>query len=308
VLDDGVEVHEDLALRLLAGFDPRNPANPGSPVFNAESHGMACAGIIGASNNSLGIRGIASNALILPVRMLVNGFGYSSFEIAESINWAWDIGQADILSNSWGGGTPSQAITTALNNARTFGRNGRGCVVVFASGNNGSGVAFPGNQTGVITVGAINKNGNIWSYSSRGAEMDLVAPSGNVNQLGDIRTLDRMGVSGDDIGNYNSAFGGTSAACPQVAGVAALMLSTNPNLTEAQVRTILQNTATDMGPQGFDNTFGYGRLNAGAAMREVASQLIVGVTPIFVIPRLSLFKTYFLWAALSNGISAPSLG
>ena len=72
--------------------------------------------------------------------------------------------------------------------------------------------------------------------------MDLVAPSGNVNLSGDIRTTDRMGNFGYNNTNYMANFGGTSAACPQVAGVAALMLSVRPDLTEAQVRTILQNT------------------------------------------------------------------
>jgi subtilisin family serine protease len=99
--------------------------------------------------------------------------------------------------------------------------------------------------------------------------MDLVTPSGNTNLQGDLRTIDRMGANGYETGNYTTRFGGTSAACPQVSGVAALMLSLNPNLTEAEVRTILQNTATDMGATGFDNDFGFGRLNARAALQAI---------------------------------------
>jgi hypothetical protein len=166
VIDEGVEDHEDLDFRVLTGFDPRNPNNPGNPINAGESHGVACAGIIGASNNTIGVRGIASNTLILPIRAFVNGFGYTDVEIAEAINWAWDEGQADVLSNSWGGGPPSQAITQAITNARTLGRNGRGCVVVFASGNGGAGVVYPGNLPNILTIGAINKNGNLWNYSS----------------------------------------------------------------------------------------------------------------------------------------------
>lgn len=75
--------------------------------------------------------------------------------------------------------------------------------------------------------------------------------------------------------NYLSTFSGTSAACPQVSGVAALMLSVNPNLTEVQVRTILQQTAVNMGSPGFDNTFGYGRVSALRAV-EAALPIISG--------------------------------
>jgi len=138
-----------------------------------------------------------------------------------------------------------------------------GCTYCF------NGVAFPANVEGVIAVGAIDKNGDIWNYSSRGSEMDLVAPSGYINLDGDVRTIDRMGSNGYGDGNYINKFGGTSAACPQVSGVAALMLSSNPFLTETQVRTTLQQTATDMGVTGFDNTFGYGRVNAEDAVEDV---------------------------------------
>ena len=124
-------------------------------------------------------------------------------------------------------------------------------------------------MNGVITVGAINNQGEIWSYSQRGSSMDLVAPSGNINSSGDVRTTDRMGALGYNEDNYTYNFGGTSAAYPQVAGVAALMLSVRPDLTETQVRTILQNTSRDLGSLGFDDTYGYGLVNAYAAIQAV---------------------------------------
>lgn len=165
---------------------------------------------------------------------------------ADAIDWAWEDGEADVLSNSWGYNTTEQFadnIINAIGRARTQGRNGNGSVVVFASGNWNewfSGVTFPANVSGVITVGAIDNNGNIWDYSSRGPEMDLVAPSGGIP--GNVRTIDRMGSNGYEDGNYYNFFNGTSAACPQVSGVAALMLSVNSNLYETQVRTTLQQT------------------------------------------------------------------
>jgi subtilisin family serine protease len=287
VIDQGVDRnHEDLLNRVLDGYTIRNVNGLGEPQnennLDTKGHGMACSGIIAANNNTIGIRGITSNVQILPVNIVpdfafldswgnvVSGFG-SSIEIAQAINWAWH--RADVLSNSWGGGAYSNEIVSAIDSARTFGRNGKGSIVVFASGNNypnASDVSFPANVNGVITVGAINKNGSIWNYSQRGASMDLVAPSGNVNLQGDITTTDRMDNLGYNTTNYMTNFGGTSAACPQVAGVAALMLSANSNLTETQVRTTLQNTARDLGAKGFDNTYGYGLVDANAAISSVA--------------------------------------
>jgi subtilisin family serine protease len=279
VIDDGVEDHEDLSGRVLNGFTPRDQTSGNGRPTISDAHGVACAGIIAATqDNNIGIAGIAPNCMIVPINIFFGG--ETTLDLANAINWAWNQGQADILSNSWGYNTSSQteigfdAIIQAINNARTQGRNGKGSVVIFASGNGGTSVSFPANVQDVITVGAIQKNGNIWGYSCTGSEMDVVTVSGNVNLLGDITTTDRMGTLGYETGNYTNRFGGTSAACPQVAGVAALMLSVVPNLTEIQVRTILQNTATDMGSTGFDNTFGFGRVNASAA---VCSALSTGV-------------------------------
>lgn len=199
-------------------------------------------------------------------------------DLARAIDKAWDDFGADVLSNSWGYGTSNSelipsadAIISAINRARIMGRNGKGSVVVFASGNssqNVNGVCFPGNVQGVLTVGAIDRNGNIQSYSKRGSEMDVVAPSGNCNLQGDVATTDRMGIKGYETGNYTLRFGGTSAACPQVSGVVALMLSENPNLTEVQIKNILHNTAKDLGVNGFDFTYGYGLVDAYAAVQK----------------------------------------
>lgn len=293
--------------------------------MNHKDHGIACAGIIAASNNNLGIRGIASNVNILPVNIVpnpdyydwednyVSGFG-TNIEIAQAINWAWR--RSDVLSCSWGGsaGNDSEVIIAAIDSARTFGRNGKGSIVVFSSGNgypNTQDVLFPAYLDGVITVGAIDKNGSIWNYSQRGISMDLVAPSGNINYLGDVRTTDRMGALGSDSGNYMDDFGGTSAACPQVSGVAALMLSIRPDLNEAQVRTILQQTATDMGSSGFDNTYGYGRVNAYSAIQAVypisGPQVVCNTNSTFTLHNLPSGATCS-WSFSGGSLVTPSSG
>ena len=126
---------------------------------------------------------------------------------------------------------------------------------------------FPSNVEGVLAVGAIDHAGNRWPYSAWGDSLDLMAPSAYLEPYGNVRTL-----STNDGYRYN--FGGTSAACPQVAGAAALLLSVDSNLTEAQVRCRLRNTATDMGSPAFDNYFGAGRLNAYYAIALQDLELI----------------------------------
>lgn len=288
VIDDGIDAHDEFTGRLLSGFTA-GPSNTfGAPLDHQDKgHGVNCAGIIAAAhNNGEGIKGIAPNALLIPVNIfpyapnMNNQSGAASTsDIALAIEWAWAPagGNADILSNSWGGAAEHIDITTQINNARTLGRGGLGAIVVAATGNfHPDPMMYPANLSGVIAVGAIDRNGNIWNYSQRGSQMNLVAPSGQPGNMGDVVTTDRMGAWGVSSGDFSHVFGGTSAACPQVAGVAALMLSVNPSLSETQVRTTLQNTATDMGPSGFDNTFGYGRVNAFAALRSFFPNQISG--------------------------------
>lgn len=275
VIDSGTEPHEDLeeptgASRVQPGYDPLDPTNPGLPTVNAvyRGHGESVAGIIGASHNNLGVAGVAPCSDITPVNIFGPG-GSTTTSLSDAIDWAWDQGHADVLSNSWGysgctGSLSFPDIDQAILNARTLGRGGKGCPVVFASGNSScSNVAYPANVPGVISVGALDRNGLLTGYSNSGPETDLVAFGG----YGDIVTTDLTGPDGYDPGKYNYGFDGTSAACPQVSGALALMLSANPDLTEAQLTQILHTTATDMGASGFDNTFGYGRLNVEAAVR-----------------------------------------
>ena len=273
VIDTGVDTnHEDMSGCVLSGYTVGNTLGYGLPqcenYWDNKAHGTACAGIIAAQDNTKGIVGVAHGVKILPVNIvpyysssIANGFASSS-QIADAIRWAYQ--RADVLSNSWGGGESSNAIEAAIQEARIYGRDGRGCIVVFAAGNNYQNVpdvSFPANVNGVIAVGALDKYGSICSYSQRGSSLDLVAFGG----YDDIVTTDRMGNIGYTDGNYVSTFGKTSAACPQVAGVAALLLSGAPYLSENEVCSALFSTARDLGNTGQDNTYGYGLVNAVAA-------------------------------------------
>ncbi|MDO4985714.1 MAG: S8 family serine peptidase [Prevotella sp.] len=275
VIDCGVDMnHEDLSANLINGYTVGHPTSFGSYLNNNHSHGTACAGIIGAVNNTVGIRGVASNIKILPINISTgesdfygNPIYADEFKIANAIRWAVDNG-ADILSCSWGGNSSSSDIEAAIIYALTEGRNMRGSVVVCASGNGAPQldfVAFPARMDNVIAVGAVDRDGTICHYSQHDPSIDIVAPSNKIYQYGDVYTTSITG-KGNINNNYMDDFGGTSAACPQVAGVAALMLSFNPQLTADQVRNKLRMTARDLGDFGPDDTYGCGLVNAYAAV------------------------------------------
>ena len=283
VIDSGIDLeHEDLASALLQGYTVGDTNGHGAPKYldesNRKGHGTCCAGIIGAVDNNVGIVGVASGVKILPVNIAPyhssasNRDGYASnSEIAQAIRWAYP--KADVLSCSWGGGAYSNEIVNAITEARTKGRNGKGTIVVFAAGNDTSTVAFPGNVSGVLTVGAIEQSGKKCTFSNTGSSLDLVAFGWG------IATTDVVGKFGfDTLGDYYFGFNGTSAACPQVAGVAALMLSANPNLTEETVKKYMRETARDLGENGRDDLYGYGLVNAQKAVAQAlkGTMYIVG--------------------------------
>lgn len=281
IVDEGVDyTHEDLNVgdKLVTGYDAcfkRDNPNPET----ADAHGTACAGIAAAkSNNNKGIAGVAPECKIMGIRI---AYGVKSggeivwvtddAKIADGIVKSVDRG-ADVLSNSWGGGGESQTIINAINYAKQKGRNGKGCVVCFAAGNDNGKVSFPGNLNNVITVAACNeygerksktsKDGEYWWGSNYGPQVDVAAPGVH------IFTTDIMNKAGYSSGNYEEGFNGTSAATPHVAGVAALVLSVAPQLKASDVEEIIKNSSDDITPKGFDNYTGHGRINAFKAVSK----------------------------------------
>lgn len=316
VIDSGVDLeHEDLASALLQGYTVGDANGHGAPKYLEESerkgHGTCCAGIVGAIDNNIGVVGVANGVKILPVNIapyrcsVSNPEGYASnSEIAQAIRWAYP--KADVLSCSWGGGAYSNDIVNAITEARTKGRNEKGAVVVFSSGNNYGKVSFPGNVDGVLTVGAIDQNGKKCNYSNTGAALDLVA-------FGEyVLTTDVTGNLGFSETAYHSGFNGTSAACPQVAGVAALMLSANPNLTEETVKKYLKETARDLGEKGRDDMYGYGLVDAKKAVVQVLKGIMT-ITGPTIVDTKAIYRVKNLpnsctvsWSQESNSSALPS--
>ncbi len=284
ILDEGVDIdHEDLKAKIVTPYDATDGDNDQQP--NAwDGHGTSCAGIAGAVHNNLGVAGIGLDVKILPVRIAYSdqaggGWITSNSIIEDGIRTAVDRG-AHVLSNSWGGGSVSSTINSAIDYAISQNR-----VVVIAAGNDAGPVSYPANLSlskDVIAVSATNEwdqfktptsdDGESWWGSNFGPEITVAAPGVH------IYTTDISGTIGYSNDDYVSNFNGTSSSTPFVAGTAALILSQHPTWSPGQVRDQLQVTADDLGPAGQDDQFGHGRINANRALGGLAP--IPPVTPV----------------------------
>ena len=285
IVDEGVELdHEDLENKIVEEytavqkFPPDQDANPNN---DWDAHGTNCAGIAAAeTNNNQGVAGVCPGCSLMPIqisysRTSSSGWTTQDSWIADGLIWAVDHG-ADVLSNSWGGGSPSDLIDDAITHAITNGRDGLGSVVLFASGNNNGSIIYPATNNDTIAVGASSPcdqrknpsscdNENWWG-SNYGSALDIVAPGV------EWWSTDMMGSAGYASGNYFDHMNGTSSATPAAAGLAGLILSYRPCLTAAEVQDIMQQSADDqvgsLGEDvvGWDPYMGWGRINALEAL------------------------------------------
>lgn len=263
ILDSGVDLnHIDLSSNISnLSYDTETESSP-SVVYC--DHGTHCAGIAAAiKDNSIHIAGVAPEAAIVPISKKLKVTTSSPMKFADGITWAYEHG-VDIISNSWGYPTHHSIIDEAINNAFRYGRQGKGCVIVFATGNEWiRHIAYPANcNDTILAVGAIDIDGFRAFFSNFGTGLDIVAPGCEI-----IST-----IPNDSVESYN----GTSMACPHVAGVAALILERNPELTVNQVNSIINRNAKKLSIYDFDivNTDGLWNEEIGYGLVDAYSSVI----------------------------------
>ncbi len=328
IMDDSVDInHPDFQGmgKIVAPRDFNDNDFMPLPGLPDDNHGTACAGVAVAEETGVGAVGVAPGCALMPLR--TSGF-LDDDSVEQLFGWAMTKG-ASVISCSWGPAAVYFPLSlrqrNALTRAAAEGRNGKGCIIVFAAGNANRPTNGTINEQGwidnvlkgatqwlngfavhpdVIAVSASTSLNRKAAYSNWGKEISVCAPSNNappgvgLQQVGyvftppevrtrleglGIVTTDRVGTAGYSSSDFANDFGGTSSACPLVAGVAALVLSANPELTAAEVRQVLQQTAdkiVDPNPDpqfgfrkgtyetgGRSDWFGYGKVNAFKAVQ-----------------------------------------
>ena len=262
VLDTGVQAnHPDLSGRVLAGGNcvPGFCSAGGSNDEN--NHGTHVAGIAAAAtNNGVGISGVALTSKVLPVKVLDADGSGSYAGIAAGIDWAVSQG-ARVINMSLSGTSSSTTLCSAVSRAISA-----GVVVVAAAGNSSSSArAYPAACTGSIGVAATDSSDLRASYSNTGSPNVFVSAPGS-------------SIYSTIAGSSYATFNGTSMAAPHVAGLVALLRTQNSSLTVSGVKTILATTSDKVGgtygsdPYGtcagctWSSWFGYGRINVDRAL------------------------------------------
>jgi len=327
VLDGGIQLdHPDLVPNIVGGYDAitdtdsDDDPDAGQEPGGGQGHGTKCAGIIAAQHNNDGIAGIVPNVNIMPIRVIDgNLFGITVEEVQQNvgrgINKAIDKG-ADILSMSFNIAQTTNDVSLAIKNAIDNGRDGKGAILVVSSGNEenssqvNTSLGYPARDGRTIAVGALKPNGyrvngtytlanpntrsNLAWDSKHCKTYDLNNPT-HPNYINCNLTVSAPGVymaTTNKNSGYTNFFWGTSSAAPQVAGVAALLISESPCLKYDEVKEAIARSANkDVGnfsdwsavgsttwePEGnypygdFNHEIGYGRLNAYAALQIITN-------------------------------------
>ncbi|MFM8979944.1 MAG: S8 family serine peptidase, partial [Planctomycetia bacterium] len=313
VLDSGVLAHPDLAGQLVTGYDfvsdaasagdgdgrdtdPTDAGDRGDPSGTSTWHGTHVTSLlVGKADDGAGIAGLAPGCKVMHLRVLGRSGGLAS-DVADALRFA-----AGLFTTQQGRRLPTplrvvnlslgtEAYSSELDAACSAAAN-RGVLLVAATGNTGSTVLYPAAFPNVMAVGAVDAQLRGTSYTSRGPEVDLVAPGGTSLQDadGDGWPDAVLGASRDET-LYPAPLAhawqaGTSEACPHVSAAAALLLSVDSTLTAAQLRTRLLESALDLGLGGRDDLYGAGLLQVHTALKRLLADR---GTPLAVGPRLHL--------------------
>jgi thermitase len=245
VLDTGIDAaHPDLAAKLVTGW---NAVSQNDDLSDINGHGTLVAGTVGAAtDNGIGVASVGWNVLVMPIRVSERSDGASYVsDMARGLTWAADQGAnvANMSYMAW----PYSTVASAAQYMRN-----RGGVVFGSAGNDGTDAGLSPTPY-VVVVSATSSNDGRTSWSNYGAYVDLAAPGNG------IQTTSRGG-------GYSSA-SGTSFSSPISAAVAALVIAANNRLTPPEIEQILFDSAVDLGAEGWDPYYGWGRVDARAAVK-----------------------------------------
>ncbi len=267
VIDTGVAFEEYGAflpapdLAGVAFVHPKDVVDGDTHPNDEIGHGThVCGTIAQATHNGMGTAGMADHVAIMPVRSLGPGGG-SHIQFSDAVHWAVDHG-ARVINYSAGGSdsaTKHDAVIYAYNN---------NTLLIAAYGNDGASnpaSAFPARYPEALGVGALTRLNTLATYSNWGDGMDVVAPGG------DTTSSDTNGVIQNTFSGSPANFGfygwqGTSMATPHVAGLAALLLAQGLYLTRQDLFDRITQTCEDLGAGGYDPVFGWGLIDARAAL------------------------------------------
>lgn len=261
VVDTGVDYnHPDLAGTVIKGKDFTGEDPKGLDPIDSFGHGTHVAGIIAAhANNQIGVAGVAPNVKILAVKVLSAKGGGSLFAIAGGIKYSVDNG-AKIVNLSLGGPAVTDLISTSIGYWATK----KGALLMAAAGNSANEVGTPARiDDYYMAVAATDEQDKLAKFSCFGKELSVSSPGTVI-----WATTPSYHVPLNDYGyamNY-APLQGTSMATPLAAGIAALVWSKHPEWNAKQVRAQLEKSSVDLGPAGKDNSFGFGRVDALAAL------------------------------------------
>jgi len=267
VIDTGMDYnHPQLSDSYAGGWNEiANSSNP----FDDNGHGTHVSGIITANGGA--VKGVAPGAQVLAFKVLDStGSGsfsdviaamYDAVDGQDGVYGTPDDYNPDAISMSLGTGAPYLYTSSNCDSAYTAMRdavayaNSRGVAVVAAAGNDARGVSIPGCISGVITVAAVDSGDARASFSGIGGSVDIAAPG--------------VGINSTTPGNTYASWSGTSMATPHVSALVALLRQAKPNASVSEITSAIYNTAKDLGTAGWDKYYGYGRINASAAIAYV---------------------------------------
>jgi subtilase family protein/Big-like domain-containing protein/fervidolysin-like protein len=262
IIDSGVDpTHPDLAGKLLPGF---NFLNNTTDTHDVLGHGTAVAGTAAAAtNDDLGIAGVAWANPIMPL-VVLDSTDYASYaNIASAITYATDHG-AKVINISIGGSSYSSTLQSAVNYAWSHNLVIVACAMNYAT----SAPYYPAALSNVVAVSATDQSDNLASFSDYGTWIALSAPGTSI-------------YTTTNGGGYGYWYG-TSFASPQAAALAALAFSMNPALTNSQVVSLMESNADDLGLSGYDQYFGWGRIDVAKTLQSAQNTLAITSTPLTV--------------------------